>query len=281
MTQANLDARLYLLRRNRSAVMVMLAKALREGHDVESVAHRGGYSRYGRRSDGSGHGGTESRARRGRRSGAGGGEERDPHPRRRRPDEARGRAIRRLPPGREQWAPPAAHAGWTPSSGRRIRRRDAISGEDRVRPGPSECVAARAPTAPRCILSRCPRFSPRSRRRLPFLSGLASPRLRLLLLPQPPRSRPPFQRQAHHPLSRLSRHRARLRSRQPLRRPSLPPLRHPARSRPPPSLNRMLPPNRGFCPLNPLHPSRQRDCGRALAPSADRSLTPRALRGRS
>jgi hypothetical protein len=38
MTQANLDARLYLLRRNRSAVMVMLAKALREGHDVESVA---------------------------------------------------------------------------------------------------------------------------------------------------------------------------------------------------------------------------------------------------
>jgi hypothetical protein len=38
MTQAGLDARLYLLRMNRSAVMVMLAKALRTGLDVEGVA---------------------------------------------------------------------------------------------------------------------------------------------------------------------------------------------------------------------------------------------------
>jgi hypothetical protein len=38
MTQAALDARLYLLGKNRSAVMVMLSKARREGIDVENVA---------------------------------------------------------------------------------------------------------------------------------------------------------------------------------------------------------------------------------------------------
>ena len=38
MTQPDLDARLYLLRKNRSAVMVMLSKARREGLDVENVA---------------------------------------------------------------------------------------------------------------------------------------------------------------------------------------------------------------------------------------------------
>jgi hypothetical protein len=38
MTQAGLDARLYLLGKNRSAVMVMLSKARREGLDVENVA---------------------------------------------------------------------------------------------------------------------------------------------------------------------------------------------------------------------------------------------------
>ena len=38
MTQAGLDARLYLLGKNRSAVMVMLSKARREGSDVENVA---------------------------------------------------------------------------------------------------------------------------------------------------------------------------------------------------------------------------------------------------
>ncbi len=38
MTQADLDARLYLLGKNRSAVMVMLSKARREGIDVENVA---------------------------------------------------------------------------------------------------------------------------------------------------------------------------------------------------------------------------------------------------
>jgi hypothetical protein len=38
MTQAGLDARLHLLRKNRSAVMVMLSKARREGLDAENVA---------------------------------------------------------------------------------------------------------------------------------------------------------------------------------------------------------------------------------------------------
>lgn len=38
VTQADLDARLYLLRKNRGAVMVMLSKARREGIDVENVA---------------------------------------------------------------------------------------------------------------------------------------------------------------------------------------------------------------------------------------------------
>jgi hypothetical protein len=38
MTQAGLDARLYLLGKNRSAVMVMLSKARKEGSDVENVA---------------------------------------------------------------------------------------------------------------------------------------------------------------------------------------------------------------------------------------------------
>ena len=38
MTQADLDARVYLLRKNRSAIMVMLGKTPRKGLDVESVA---------------------------------------------------------------------------------------------------------------------------------------------------------------------------------------------------------------------------------------------------
>jgi hypothetical protein len=38
MTQADLDARVYLLRTNRSAIMVMLGKALGEGLDLEGVA---------------------------------------------------------------------------------------------------------------------------------------------------------------------------------------------------------------------------------------------------
>jgi hypothetical protein len=38
MTQADLDARVHLLRGNRSAVILMLAKSRQEGLDVESVA---------------------------------------------------------------------------------------------------------------------------------------------------------------------------------------------------------------------------------------------------